>query len=366
MKKAGLDVIGFAAGEPDFNTPGPICEAAIQAIHRGETKYTPSSGTPALREAVAAKLLRENGIKAIPDEVVVSVGAKHSIFNALMAILEPGDEVILIAPYWMTYADQVALAGGIPVVVPTRAEDGFRPAYDDLRGAMTAKTKAIIINTPSNPTGAAYDRGVLKEITALALRFGLWIISDEIYEKLVYGHVHSSIATLGEEAASQTITVTGCSKSYAMTGWRIGFTHAPLAVAKAMGCLQDQMTSNPTSFAQAGAIAALELAPEEVEGMRAEFEARRDLMVGLMSAMPGVKIAPPKGAFYAFPDITEALSDEIPTDEALALHLLENAHIACVPGSVFAGPGHLRFSYATSREDIERGMARLADALRNL
>lgn len=367
MKASGLDVLSFAAGEPDFNTPEPICEAAIAAIGRGETKYTPSAGTPALREAVVAKLLRENQIHAKPEEVVVSCGAKHSIANALMAVLDPGDEVILIAPYWMTYADQIRLAGGVPVVVETTAEQGFVPELEQIQEKISNRTKALILNSPSNPTGAAWNRAQIKGVAALALRFGFWIISDEIYERLTYGGFkHESVAALGSEIAEQTITVTGCSKSYAMTGWRIGFAHAPLKVAKLMSSIQDQMTSNPTSFAQAGAIAALSMNANDLEAMRAEFEARRDLIISRLNQIPGVTCPVPQGAFYAFPDISSFLGGEIHDDAALAEHLLEKAHLAAIPGSVFEGPGHLRFSYATNQETISRGMDRLAEALKSI
>lgn len=359
--------MSFAAGEPDFNTPDAICQAAINALNRGETKYTPSAGTPAIREAVAQKLMRENGIQAVSEEVVVSCGAKHSIANALMAIVDPGDEVILFAPYWMTYADQVRLAGGVPVVVQAGPDQGFIPDLEEIQGAITNRTKAVILNSPSNPTGAAWTRGQIKGLAALALRFGFWVISDEIYERLTYGGFkHESIAALGEEIAQQTITITGCSKTYSMTGWRIGFAHAPVKVAKLMSSIQDQMTSNAATFAQAGAIAALAMSPEEMEAMRAEFEARRNLIVNRLNQIPGVRCPMPQGAFYAFPDISAHLGGEIPDDCVLAEQLLEKAHIACIPGSVFEGPGHLRFSYATDQTTISRGMDRLAEALSNL
>lgn len=368
MQAQGMDVVIFAAGEPDFNTPEPICRAAIQALNEGKTKYTPSVGMPALREAVARQMVEFNRIKgAKPEEVVVSVGAKHSIANTLLAILDPGDEVILLAPFWMTYADQVTLAGGIPVIVSTRPEDDFVPSYEALKEAVTARTKAIIINSPSNPTGAGLPRKALKEIAALALRFGLYVISDEIYERLVYDDFEQcSIASLGEDIAAQTITITGCSKTYSMTGWRIGFAHAPLAVAKAMGNLQDQVTSNPVSFAQFGALAALALPAEEVEKMRQVFDSRRRLLVERLNAIPGVSCRMPKGAFYAFPDVSAFLGGEVRDDLALADHLLEKAHIAVVPGSVFYGPGHIRLSYACSPEDIEKGVERLSRALADL
>jgi len=366
MKAEGIDVVSFAAGEPDFNTPTPICDAAIEAIRAGFTKYTPSSGINDLKDAIVAKLDRENHVRATRDQIVVSCGAKHSIYNSMMALLDPGDEVILIAPYWMTYADQVRLADGIPVVVHTRAEDDFVPSLDDLKAAITPKTKAIIVNTPCNPTGAALPRQTVKDIAALALRHGFWVVSDEIYERLIYDTEHQSFAALGTDIAERTITVGGCSKTYSMTGWRIGFAAAPAAVAKAMSNFQDQVTSNPTSFAQKGAIAAFELPDMAVEAMRTEFQARRDLVLGLLRGIPGIKVREPKGAFYVFPDVGAFLGGEIDTDMELANYLLEEAKVATVPGTVFEGVGHLRMSYAASRENIEKGVARIADALKKL
>jgi aspartate aminotransferase len=366
MKAEGIDVVSFAAGEPDFNTPEPICNAAIEAIKAGFTKYTPSAGIKELKQAIVEKLERENGVHVTPDQVIVSCGAKHSVYNTMMALLEPGDEVILIAPYWMTYADQIRLAGGVPVVVRTSVEDDFVPSFDALKEAITPKTKAILINSPCNPTGAVLPRQTIKEIATLALRHGLWVIADEIYERLIYGAEHQSIAALGADIAEQTITIGGCSKSYSMTGWRIGFAAAPLAVAKAMSNFQDQVTSNPTSFAQRGAVAAYHLDPAMVETMRVEFEARRDLIVGLLRGIPGLKVPEPKGAFYVFPDVSRYLGGKVANDLDLAAFLLDQAQVATVPGSVFEGEGHLRLSYAASRKNIEKGVARIAEALKQL
>ena len=364
MKAAGEDLVSFAAGEPDFNTPEPIVEAAVEALRGGFTKYTPTPGIKELKEAIAGKLLRENGVKASPEGVVVSCGAKQSLYEAFQILLDPGDEVVIVAPYWMTHAEQVRLAGGVPRIVRARAEDGFVPSYDALREAVGPRTKAILVNSPSNPTGAVLPRETLKEIAALALRHGLWIVTDEIYERLVYGGVtHTSIASLSSEVAERTVTIGGCSKSYAMTGWRIGFAAAPIPVAKAMSNLQDQITSNPTSFAQKGATVAFNLPAESVEAMRAEFEARRDLIVGLLRAIPGVEINEPKGAFYAFPDFSAFMGGD---DMALATYLLEEAKVAVIPGSVFEGPGHIRLTYACSRADIERGVKRIAEAVSRL
>lgn len=362
MKADGIDVISFGAGEPDFNTPQPICDAAKEAIDSGFTKYTPSAGINELREAICGKLSRENGLQYYPSQVVVSCGAKHSVYNSMQVLINPGDEVILIAPYWMTYADQIQLAGGIPKVVKAPAETGFVPEIEQISQAITPKTKAILINSPSNPSGAVLPDTILQGIAELADKHDLWIISDEIYERLIYGTSFRSIASFSQNTKDRTITIGGCSKSYAMTGWRIGFAAAPLPVAKAMSNFQDQVTSNPTSFAQRGAVVAFNLPPESVESMRVEFEFRRDLIVKLLSDIPGCKISLPKGAFYAFPDVSQCL---LPgeTDGQLAEFLLEKAHVAVVPGSVFEGEGHIRLSYATSRLNIEEGVRRIKDAL---
>ena len=320
MRGEGIDVISFAAGEPDFRTPDPVSEAAIQALNEGFTRYTPSAGILPLREAIAAKLQRENGVTVSPGDVIVSCGAKHSIYNSLQVLVEAGDEVILLAPYWMTYADQVRLAGAVPVVVRTSAATGFTPALEDIQAAITPRTRAIIVNSPSNPTGAMYDRQLLTGIVDLAQRNELWIISDEIYERLTYESPHHSIASLGAQAQERTITVGGCSKSYAMTGWRIGFAAAPTPVAKAMSNFQDQVTSNPTSFAQRGAVVAFGLPKEVVDAMRDEFHARRDLIVGLVNEVPGLSLKPPAGAFYAFVDASAYMGGD---DAKLAEHLLD-------------------------------------------
>lgn len=362
MKADGIDVISFGAGEPDFNTPQPICDAAKEAIDSGFTKYTPSAGINELREAICGKLSRENGLEYTPAQIIVSCGAKHSVYNSMQVLVDPGDEVILIAPYWMTYADQILLAGGVPKVVQTSAESGFVPELEKIKEAITPKTKAILINSPSNPSGGVLTDEVLQGIADLAEKHDLWIISDEIYERLIYGTTFRSIASLSQSTKDRTITIGGCSKSYAMTGWRIGFAASPLPVAKAMSNFQDQVTSNPTSFAQKGATVAFNLPSDSVEAMRVEFEFRRDLIVRLLSDIPGVKITPPKGAFYAFPDISQCLKPG-ETDADLATFLLEKAHVAVVPGSVFEGHGHIRLSYATSRKNIEEGVRRIKEAL---
>lgn len=366
MRAQGIDIISLAAGEPDFPTPEPICAAAIQAIQEGFTKYTPTPGIPELRQVIADKLATENGVNVAPEQVVVSAGAKQSLFNACSVLLDPGDEVILIAPYWMTYAEQIDLAGGVPVVVRTSAASGFIPTFDQLREAVTSRTRAIVVNSPCNPTGAVFPRQTLKEIAALALKHGLWILSDEIYEKLIYGEPHVSIASLGSEVAEQTVTVGGCSKTFAMTGWRIGFSAAPLAVAKAMSNFQDQVTSNANSIAQKGAIQAFRLGEGAIEEMRSEYELRRNLVVEMLSQIPGVEVPRPKGAFYVLPDVSHYLGGRFVDDCALAEFLLEEAKVATIPGSVFEGQGHIRLSYAASRANLTEGITRIGEALAKL
>ncbi|MCB0824766.1 MAG: pyridoxal phosphate-dependent aminotransferase [Armatimonadetes bacterium] len=363
LQAQGINVIAFAAGEPDFNTPSPICEAAKKAIDDGHTKYGPSRGFPALRNAIVEKVARENKFQTDLNQIVVSCGAKHSLYNTFRVLLDPGDEVILLAPYWMTYKDQVLLSGGVPVTVHTDSSNNFSLDVNAVKAAITPKTKAIVVNSPCNPTGTAFTRQEIKELAALAIKHNLWIVSDEIYEHLTYNHEHTSVATLGKEVAERTITILGCSKSYAMTGWRIGFSIAPPEITSAMANFQDQVTSNATSIAQYAAVAALNLNPEIIEGMRSEFEARKDLGLEIIHSIPGVKAADPKGAFYFFIDIREHLGGDCPDDLALAEKLLDQAHIATVPGSVFEADGFLRLSYACSRAELTEGLNRLKGAL---
>lgn len=366
MKAQGEDVLSFAAGEPDFNTPDTVCQAAIEALNQGFTKYTPSSGIPELKDAIVGKLQRENGLGFEPSQIVVGCGAKHSIYNSMMTLLNPGDEAILIAPYWMTYADQIRLAGAVPVVVKTDLATNFVPAIEAIQAKITPRTRLILVNSPSNPTGAVYPRKTLEAIAELALRHNLWIVSDEIYERLVYGTKHESVCSLGKEVQERTVLIGGCSKTYAMTGWRIGFAAAPKPVASAMSNFQDQVTSNPTSFAQKGAIAAFNMDASGVEAMRVEFEARRDLFIGKLRQIEGLGVPTPMGAFYVFANVSRFLRNGIATDVELANYLLEEAKLATVPGSVFEGEDHLRMSYACSREDLSRGAERLGEALSKL
>lgn len=366
MKESGQDVISLAAGEPDFNTPDAICEVAIQAIRDGKTKYTASSGIPTLKAAIAKKLERDSGIDAKPAEIVVSCGAKHSIYNACMALVNPGDEVILLAPYWMTYADQVRLAGGTPVVIHTESANSFCPTVEQLRAAISPKTAAIIINSPSNPTGAVLPASILQEIANLAETHDLWVISDEIYERLVYVGELASIVRVAPKVRERLVLVNGCSKTYAMTGWRIGYAWASAPVAAAIANFQDQVTSNPTSFAQEGAVAALSMPDDQIEAMRAEFEARRNLVLDGLAAIGGLVTAAPSGAFYAFPDVSSYLGPKCPDDVALANLILEDGLVATVPGSVFEGPNHIRLSYAASREQLKDALDRIGRVLHSL
>jgi aspartate aminotransferase len=367
MKAQGIDVISFAAGEPDFDTPVPIKRAAIAALEAGDTKYTLSSGTEPLRKAICEKLRRDNGLSYDPNEVIVSVGAKHSLYNLMQAMLDPGDEVIIPAPYWVSYPEQVKLAGGTPVIVEAAEGDGFRVTAAAIEAAITPATRMVVINSPSNPTGATIPQAELQRIAELAVAQDLIVVSDEIYEKLTYdGQRHTSIASFGAEVKARTFTVNGFSKAYSMTGWRLGYVAGDKTVVAAMGRIQDQSTSNPTSFAQAGAVAALNGPQDAVEQMRQAFEARRDAIVDRLNAVPGVRCVKPGGAFYAFPNVSGLFTAQISNSDALAEHLLNEARIAVVPGSGFGAPDYIRLSYATSMELIVEGLNRLEAAAKAL
>jgi aspartate aminotransferase len=367
MRAQGIDVISFGAGEPDFDTPEPIKQAAIAALQAGDTKYTASSGTEALRAAICEKLRRDNGLSYLPNEVIVSAGAKHSLYNIMQAVLDPGDEVIIPAPYWVSYPEQVKLAGGVPVVVAAREEESFRITAVAISAALSPRARMLIVNSPSNPTGAAIPPEELHRIAELAVERDLIVVSDEIYEKLTYdGFQHTSIASLGSDIRARTLTVNGFSKAYSMTGWRLGYVAGDKNVIAAMGRIQDQSTSNPTSFAQAGALAALTGSQNEVEKMRQAFEKRRDVIVTRLNAIRGIRCVRPNGAFYVFPNISGLLSTQVPDSDALAEQLLAEARIAVVPGGGFGAPDYLRLSYATSMEQIQAGMDRLEAAAERL
>jgi len=366
LRAKGIDVISLSAGEPDFATPAHIVAAAKQALDDGMTRYTPVAGIPALRQAVAKESAEARGVACDPSRVVVTVGAKHALFNFFQAVLDPGDVVVVPAPYWVSYPDQVLLAGGQPVFVQTRAEDGFALRPEDLEKVIGPKTKAVVINTPSNPTGGVYTREQTEAITRFALDRGLWVLSDEIYRDLVYeGAEHvSPLTAAGGEGAERVFVVDGVSKTYAMTGWRIGWGIGDPELIGAMSKIQGQSTSNPTSLAQAGALAAVEQPSDFLEEWCAQYRRRRDVIVQGLEAIPGVTCTVPQGAFYVLPDVSHYVErlGRGASDIELATLLLEKANVATVPGSAFGAPGFIRLSYATSLEMIEKGLERLAAA----
>ncbi len=366
MLAEGIDVVNFSVGEPDFDTPESIKAAGIAAIQQGKTKYTPAAGTLELRKAICEKLERDNGLRYRPEEIVVSNGGKQSLYNAYQVLLDPGEEVIIQAPYWVSYPEIVRLAGGVPVVVETDESTGFRMTADMIREKLTTRTRVINLNSPSNPTGAVLSRKELEEIAALAVEHDLMIVTDEIYEKLLYdGAEHVSIASFGEEVRRRTITVNGLSKAYAMTGWRMGYTASEAVFAKAMAALQSQSTSGPSSISQAAAVEALRGSQEPVEQMRQEFDRRRRHMMERLNRLPGfsVKVAP-EGAFYLFPNVSALFGEtiagrKITSADDLAGVILERAHVGVVPGTGFGAPNYIRFSYATSMERIDEGLDRI-------
>lgn len=373
MKSAGIPVISFGAGEPDFDTPQHIKQEGIEAIRRGFTKYTPTPGIPELKQAICDKLEKDNGLIYEPFEIIVSVGAKHALYNAFQVLCNPGDEVILLAPYWVSYAEQVRLAGAAPVVVETSAENGFIPDVEAIAARLTPRSKVLVLNSPNNPTGAVYPRSILERVAELAVSRDLVVISDEIYEKLVYGETeHVSIAVLGPEIRNRTLVVNGVSKTYAMTGWRIGYAAGDRRLIKAMADLQSHSTSNPASMAQMASLAALTGTQEPVEEMRREFAVRRDLMVAGLNRIPGVECHLPQGAFYIFARVSSLFGRRakggtvIDGSEALAEYLLTEGHVAVVPGTAFGAQDYIRLSYATSREKVEAGLAQIRAAVEQL
>ena len=370
LKAEGIDVVGFGAGEPDFDTPVHIKQAAIAAIEAGFTKYTPASGTMTLKEAICAKFKKDNGLDYAPANIVISNGAKHSLVNVFQAICNPGDEVIIPAPFWVSYPEMVKLADGVPVIVYTTEEQGFKFTVDQIRQAVTAKTKAIILNSPSNPTGMVYTREELAELADLAVEKGFYVVSDEIYEKLIYdGKTHVSIASINEKIKAQTIIVNGVSKTYAMTGWRIGYTASTPEIAKIMSNVQSHATSNPNSIAQKAAEAAISGPQDMVATMVEAFVSRRDYMVKRINSMPGLSCVKPNGAFYVMMNISQLMGKElagrkIQSSDDFADVLLEKANVALVPGSGFGIDTHVRLSYATSQENITKGLDRIEQFLK--
>jgi aspartate aminotransferase len=363
MKAEGLDVCGFGAGEPDFYTPEHIKAAAIAALEAGFTKYTPSAGLPELRQAIAEKLEADNQIKYRPSQIVVSSGAKHSCYNAILATCQAGDEVLIPSPYWVSYPDMVRLAGAEPVIVPTTERNGWKMRASDFENAMTPRTKMLILNSPGNPTGSVYTREELEGIVEVAAEEDIYILSDEIYEKLVYDDVkHVSIASLSPEAYDLTITVNGFSKAYAMTGWRLGYLAAPEAVAKAVDNIQSHSTSHPCSFAQRGAVAALKGDQQPLADMRDEFSMRRNYMFDRITKIPNITAVKPEGAFYILVNISQlGLSSQNFADR-----LLSKANVAVIPGAAFGDDRTVRLSYATSIDIIKKGLDRFQDFCRTL
>lgn len=365
MKAAGMDVVGFGAGEPDFETPDYIKEAAIRAIQNGATRYTPASGTMELKQAICNKFKRDSNLEYQPENIVVSNGAKHSLLNAFMAICDPGDEVIVPIPYWVSYPEMIKLADGVPVFLKTKEANSFQFTIEDLKAVCTPKTRAIVLNTPSNPTGMIYSRELLEQVAVFAVEHQIYIVSDEIYEKLIYDHQkHVSIASLGKEIKDLTIVVNGVSKAYAMTGWRIGFTASNREIAKTMSNIQSHATSNPNSIAQAATVAALNGPQDEVDEMRSAFERRRNYMVERIQNMNGVNCLRPHGAFYVMMNIKELLGKhfrgtEITDADVFCSLLLEHAKVALVPGTGFGAPKFVRWSYANSTANIKNGLDRL-------
>ncbi len=367
LRGKGHDVIAFGVGEPDFEPPATVLEGAKAAIDRGVSKYTAVSGTIALKQAIQNSTESRRGYVPRLSEIIVSVGAKHTLFNLALALYEAGDEVIIPSPYWVSYPEQVRLFGATAVLVETTEENGFRLTPEALEAAITEKTKAIVLCTPSNPTGAAYDAASLAALIEVLKRHDIWILVDEIYGDLVYGGFqHVSLRALAPELADRIVIIDGVSKSHAMTGWRIGWCVAPTPLAKILEMIQSQSTTNPAAISQEAARIALE-GPLDT-AMRDRFEARRDRMVNGLNAIPGMRCRLPEGAFYAFPDVRAFLGKKagIDSDEALAMHFLNDAHVATVPGSSFGAPGYLRLSYATSEERIDEGIARLRRACAEL
>jgi len=367
LKASGRDIISLSAGEPDFDTPEHVKEAAITAIRAGETKYTDVSGTPALRQAVADKFRRDSGLDYKPEEVMISTGGKQVIFNAMIATLNAGDEVIIPSPCWVSYPDIVSLADGTPVIVPCSQNNGFKLRAEDLEAAITPKTKWFMLNNPCNPTGAAYSAEDLRAICDVLLRHPhVWVFTDDIYEKLVYdGFQPATIVQVEPKLRDRTLTMNGCSKAYAMTGWRLGFCAGPLPLIKAMDKLQSQSTSNTSSVTMAAAVAALNGPPDTINAMVKVYRERRDLVVGMLNEAPGITCGKPEGAFYVFPSVhgcigkTSRGGAKINDDECFVNALLEEEGVAAVHGAAFMYPGYFRISYATSTEALREACGRI-------
>ena len=375
LRRRGVDVVTFGAGEPDFDTPERIKDAAIQAMRQGHTKYTEVGGVPELRAAVCGKLKRDNGLDYEPADVLVSCGAKHTLFNMVVAMLNPGDEVLVPSPFWVSYPEQARLVGAVPVTVPTQESTGFDLDPERLRAAVTPRTKVIILNSPNNPTGAVFSPKALAAVAALAVENKLFVVSDECYEALTFEGRHVSIASFGPEIKARTLTINTCSKAYAMTGWRIGFAAGPRELIRAMTDVQSQVTSNPSSIAQWAAVEALVGPQDEVAKMAGEFDRRRRLIVQGLNALAGVSCVMPKGAFYAFANVSGMFGRQWKSAEGpktikgsldATAFFLEEAKVAVVPGVDFGSDDHVRLSYATSEALITEGLSRMGAALARL
>ncbi|MEO1402951.1 MAG: pyridoxal phosphate-dependent aminotransferase [Cyanobacteria bacterium J06635_1] len=363
MKKDGLDVCSFSAGEPDFGTPAHIREAAKRALDEGKTRYGPAAGEPALREAIAQKLQTDNQLCYGPENVIVTNGGKHSLYALMMAMIEPGDEVIIPAPYWVSYPEMVKLAGGTPVIVPTTAETSYKITPGQLQQAITPKTQLFILNSPSNPTGMVYTPDEIRALAKVVVEADIWVVSDEIYEKILYdGAEHLSIGAVSDKAFEHTITSHGFAKAYSMTGWRVGYLAGPVELIKAANTLQSHSTSNVCTFAQYGAIAALQGPQDCVETMRQAFAKRRVAIIDLVRALPGLTCVEPQGAFYLYVDISQTGLNSLD----FCSKLLEDKHVAAIPGIAFGSEGTIRVSYATDMATIESGMERMGEFLRSL
>jgi len=372
MKMQGIDVVDFGVGEPDFDTPENVKQAGIRAIQSGFTKYTPAGGTDELKEAVIEKFKKDNNLAYEKSQILISCGAKHSLYNIAEALFDPGDEIIIPSPYWVSYPDQVLLNDATPVIVETTEAEGFKLSAQKLEKTITKKTKALVLNSPSNPTGLAYDRKTLEEIAAIAVKHKIYVISDEIYEKLLYdGFTHFSIASFGREIKDLTIVVNGVSKSHAMTGWRIGYAAGPKDVITAMANIQSQSTSNPCSISQKAALEALRGPQDFITTMNVEFDKRRKYMVEQLNKIPGMSCLMPVGAFYAFPNVARLYGKSIQgktikNSSDLATYLLEEAKVALVSGDAFGADPYIRLSYATSMENIQKGLNRIEKAVSEL
>ena len=356
MKKKGIDVIGFGAGEPDFDTPDHIKAAAIKAVEAGFTKYTPASGILELKKAVQEKLREDNALNYKAEDVVISCGAKHALYNIFQVLCDKDDEVMVISPYWVSYPEMVSLSGAKTRFVEAREENGFVIDPQEVKRGMTKRTKALIINSPSNPTGAVFGKNVLQQLAKIAVSNDVFVISDEIYEELIYGgEEHVSIGSLSKEIFERTITVNGVSKTYSMTGWRIGYAAGPREIMKKISALQSHSTSNPTSISQKAALEAMKSGKEAVLEMKKEFASRRDYMVERINSLKGISCVKPNGAFYVFCNISKTGLESL----VFSTRLLEEAHVACVPGIAFGKDTHVRLSFATSMENIRTGLDRI-------